>query len=129
MKAILVLDEMPKCCGDCPCWNANDRKDWCGVTDNTLDGIDLEKVRPSWCPLKQMLEKIDISEQSDKDFDSYPDGEYLADKIVESQGCKRHGCCTDVYCGYNACIDELEGIFFKYEDDELDFSGFGGDWP
>lgn len=59
--------------------------------------------------LKPLPQKIDILEQSEKDFDSYPDGEYLADKLVESQGYKRRGCCADVYHGWNACLDEITG--------------------
>ena len=68
MKAILVID-LPKCCGEtpCPCWNDNDRKDWCGATNMTLTGCDIEKERPSWCPLKPLpsYKAVDLNDTRD----------------------------------------------------------------
>lgn len=81
-KAILVID-MPKSCEDCPCWNADDRKDWCGATNVTLTGCDIEKERPSWCPLKPMPNKKTIFH------------EYEFEDLMN--------------LGWNACIDEILG--------------------
>ena len=65
MKAILVID-MPKCCGEpCPCWNGDDRKDWCGVTYKTLTGCDIEKERPSWCLLRPLPEQMSWGHTAD----------------------------------------------------------------
>ena len=99
MKAILVVD-MPKCCGEtpCPCWNADDRKDWCGATNVTLTGCDIEKERPSWCPLKPLPEKkepfYDINIQ---EYDIRIDG-------------------------WNACLEELlnTGLNYSKEGEELE---------
>lgn len=53
MKAVLVIEEMPKCCFACPlsvdrwCYGTND----CGISESWEE-------RPKWCPLKKLPEQI-----------------------------------------------------------------------
>lgn len=113
MKKILILDV--DSCYFCPCssaevgWLGNITRSVCQATgeENTvfMDGV---SGVPDWCPLKPMPKKINLEEQEDIDAEAYPNP-YLADKIVESHGYKRHGCCNDVYCGWNACLNEITG--------------------
>lgn len=57
-KAILVIDEMPKCCNNCPCNYEDNHFNWrCGATKDYLYGEEEEK-RPSWCPLKELPQRI-----------------------------------------------------------------------
>ena len=112
MKGMLVINQMPNNCYDCKYCRFDARRynfRGCILTDTDVqDGtIDICKEVHSCCPLKPLPEKIDIFEQNDRDSDAYPDGEFLADKLVESQGYERHGCCDDVYFGWNACIDKI----------------------
>lgn len=60
-KAILVLDEMPECCADCPC-SFFERDNpilnlICGATQEDANNVG----KTDWCPLKEMPEMIDIS--------------------------------------------------------------------
>ena len=52
MKLILVLDEMPISCSDCPCFY--DELDKCQVMWWHGD----EEKRPGWGPLKEMPERL-----------------------------------------------------------------------
>jgi hypothetical protein len=57
MKAVLVFDEMPRGCVDCPCFDIGDTDIMlCNVRDPYR--IKDMFVRPSWCPLKKMPEQI-----------------------------------------------------------------------
>ena len=105
MKAMLLID-MPNICDECPfSWKTD--KEWLLSCQLEHDLGTSKGQKPTWCPLKPMPEKIDIYEQQKKDFNSYPD-EFLADKLLERHGYERTGCCADVYCGWNVCIEELE---------------------
>ena len=48
--------EMPKCCADCPCGNAQDG--WCYVHNEVLErmenGYPSTETRPKWCPMKEV---------------------------------------------------------------------------
>ena len=85
-KVILVIDEMPNNCSECPCCN----EDECGNQYKGYIGDYLEwnSGRPSWCPLKPMPEKKDV-ELNEKHF-------YFEDAIKYA-----------VYKGYNKCIDKI----------------------
>ena len=66
MKAILVIDDMPNCCTACPFFEfINDYEDDCRTRCNVKFGRINEygtDVRPKWCPLKPMPEKMDEDE-------------------------------------------------------------------
>lgn len=86
-KAVLVIDEMPGCCGDCPCFNAV--YIGCHIIYEKI-GIDTAYFgsRPCFCPLKEIPERkpdlgIDIIHPESLEVEYYNDG-------------------------WNACIDELE---------------------
>lgn len=80
MKAILVIDEMPKRCGECPC--VNDEFEFCRADEKIRD-CDRYKT-PTWCPLKPLPQKKELF------------GKIPLDKMAE-------------YIGWNACIDEITG--------------------
>ena len=81
-KAILVLDEYPSICRECPLCNTSNDDDYCcdiiGDVDGEYDGIDQR------CPIKPMPEKYNREEQLDVSSECFADG-------------------------YNACIDEILG--------------------
>lgn len=52
MKAILVIDEMPNTCLDCP---LNGYENVCNVT--LEDNYDYLTEKPTWCPLKSLPKK------------------------------------------------------------------------
>lgn len=83
MKAILVLNEMPKNCLKCPIGkNVSIPLETCIQCPIGKCVIDEEtKTRPDWCPLKPMPEK--------KQHTLYSIGAWNS--------------------GYNACIDEILG--------------------
>ena len=84
MKAILVLDEMPKGCVCCPC--SDDEDHFCRAKSEYYYSLG----RPSWCPLKELPQKRYTS------FDPETiDGEPLSVLTV-------------YYEGWNECIEELE---------------------
>ena len=60
MKAILVLNEMPKNCLECPIGkNISIPLETCIQCPLGKCAIDAEtEIRPDWCPLKPMPEKI-----------------------------------------------------------------------
>ena len=54
-KALLIID-MPRYCGICPCFGQDEDFIFCGVNDEILHGYHGYSKRPDWCPL------IDIKE-------------------------------------------------------------------
>lgn len=80
MKAILVIDEMPKNCDECPIRFIGEPNEWCWYLKHGLDDI---KSKPKWCPLKPMPEKKE-------------EGDYMEDYD------------SLVAIGWNACIKEIE---------------------
>lgn len=103
MKAILVLDDMPKNCLECPFRYKSEEMPLGNFTYQSLFRCKFEpeglceddgdtvylndimmKSKPDWCPLKPMIEKKDRNKVV---------GDYL------------RGRCD----GYNACIDEILG--------------------
>ena len=59
--------DMPKCCADCPCGNAQDG--WCYVHNEILErmenGYPSTETRPEWCPMKEVKHGKWIIEISD----------------------------------------------------------------
>lgn len=83
-KAILIMDDMPECCADCPC-SFVERDNpilnlICGVAQEDAYNVG----RPDWCPLRELPEK----EHNDNGYDEYSDG-YDA--------------------GFNACLKKIAG--------------------
>ena len=78
-KAILVLNEMPLSCYECPLHNYH----FCDVNGDPID----YDVRPSHCMLKELPEKHEI------------DRSKCSDPFYE----------FEFEYGYNQCIDEIIG--------------------
>lgn len=89
MKAILILDEMPRCCDECQL--NYDMGFGCDALPMIIETpVDMKEMhnedsRPSWCPLKKMPERKRLPHETDDD-------DILFGKT----------------CGWNACIEELE---------------------
>lgn len=99
MKAVLVLDEMPKCCDDCQLnYDLGFNCDALPmIIETPVDKREMhnEDKRPSWCPLKEMPKKrgkMFLTERSQND----------TDLMVKSAFAN---CYTD---GWNECIEEIE---------------------
>ena len=59
-KMVLVIDE-PNACIDCPCHYYEEPKLWCGFDGKDLKFDDIETFRPSWCPLKPLPQKQELT--------------------------------------------------------------------
>lgn len=69
-KAILIMDDMPECCADCPC-SFFERDNpilnlICGVTQEDAYNVG----KPDWCPLRELPEKKErrIGEHGERMF-------------------------------------------------------------
>ncbi len=83
-KAILIMDDMPECCADCPC-SFFERDNpilnlICGVTQEDAYNVG----KPDWCPLRELPEK--------KETNYYMNNKEKG--IVE---------------GWNACLEKITG--------------------
>jgi hypothetical protein len=83
-KAILIMDDMPECCADCPC-SFFERDNpilnlICGVTQEDAYNVG----KPDWCPLRELPEKIPELKSGYEDI---------------STSIRR--------VGWNACLDEI----------------------
>lgn len=80
MKAILVLNDMPKNCGDCPC--VCEELAFCQADEKNKD-CDWYKT-PSWCPLKPMPEKVvvDMSESHEAYYQTDPQSRIIPNKWI-----------------------------------------------
>ena len=89
MKAILVLNEMPKNCLECPLGkNISIAIETCIQCPLGKCAIDTEtEIRPDWCPLKEAPQKQPTEMKTINDD---------INKLVFNEG-------------YNACIDEILG--------------------
>lgn len=98
MKAILVLNEMPKNCLECPLGkNMSIPIETCIQCPIGKCVIDEEtEIRPDWCPLKPMPEKKKERYGMERQT-STGHWETYKEEI------------DSVATGYNACIDEILG--------------------
>ena len=89
MKAILVIDEMPKSCDDCVLIYPDKYNDmWCCIAcDCVVEENVTAGTLHKWCPLKQLPQKK--SAYKFKDFN----------RLIENAQVE----------GWNACIDEILG--------------------
>lgn len=80
MKAVLVIDEMPRNCAECPIRFSGEPNEWCWYLRHGLDDI---KTKPSWCPLKYLPSK-ELDDDGSTEWDIY-------------------------YQGWSDCLDEILG--------------------
>lgn len=64
MKAILMLNEMPECCLDCPCSYTygyrvgSPTDDVCEIDNRKLTKENMNNKTPDWCPLIEINDNI-----------------------------------------------------------------------
>lgn len=96
-KAVLIMD-MPESCGECPfCRGLNEckvkkylvRDRLCTIF--TVDAQIMEGGKPSWCPLRELPEKMEVC------------GTYNAEYYAKG------GKMPSYKTGWNACLDEILG--------------------
>lgn len=56
-KAVLVMD-MPENCADCQLADDDPSGLYCPLADDYYDGTDSTEDKASWCPLRELPEKI-----------------------------------------------------------------------
>ena len=93
-KAILIID-MPNSCDECPVRSFIEYGKWCAGHDNLY--INSYPVKPDWCPLKPMPEKIDVP--------NWDDNIKAKNKNAEEVGIYMYN--RGHYHGYNICIDKI----------------------
>lgn len=86
-KAILIMDDMPECCADCPC-SFFERDNpmlnlICGVTQEDAYNVG----KPDWCPLRELPEKREINHNKNH---------YISNFWTEAKN-----------VGWNACLDNI----------------------
>lgn len=85
-KAILVLNEMPDKCGNCPClqqWYDDEHEEWYEMCFYRYCKIENTESKLNICPLKPLPQK------------KLPNGSDIFNDYVR---------------GYNDCIDEILGV-------------------
>jgi hypothetical protein len=83
-KAVLVMDEMPECCADCELADDDSSGLYCVPADEYYDGKESTEDRASFCPLRELPEKIPELKSGYEDI---------------STSIRR--------VGWNACLDEI----------------------
>lgn len=88
-KAILIMDDMPECCADCPC-SFFERDNpilnlICGVTQEDAYNVG----KPDWCPLWELPER----KKTFTTLECHPNGRW-------TEGMK---------AGWNACLEKITG--------------------
>lgn len=96
-KAILIMDDMPECCADCPC-SFFERDNpilnlICGVTQEDAYNVG----KPDWCPLRELPEK--------KESDSFLIEAVKNDCFDGTDSDTAYFNGKDA--GWNACLDEI----------------------
>lgn len=98
-KAILILDEMPECCEECPAFMAG-HPNICKARvfrtpkkNKFFVPVDDINKKPEWCLLKPMPERFTDYVQCEDEND-----EYEVYKEISENGERR---------GWNMCIDEI----------------------
>lgn len=98
MKAILVIDDMPKNCDECPIRLSGEPNEWCWLLKHGLDDI---KTKPEWCPLKPMPQRQNTDEEKSS-LEYIYEAENLDD--FQTRGASYLYGHVD---GWNACLDEI----------------------
>lgn len=91
-KAILIIDEMPKNCGECKLYMNNGNSYWCKATGIDTTGFTI----PASCPLKPMSQKKEIYYPTTNGITTLLEGEYTLNDYLHDKG-------------WNDCIDEMLG--------------------
>lgn len=52
-KGIILVDEIPDKCEDCPCCHRDDYNYYCQTNDKKVDW----ETRPDWCPIQELPER------------------------------------------------------------------------
>mgnify|MGYP007098820846 CR=1 FL=1 len=92
-KAILIMDDMPECCADCPC-SFFERDN---PILNLICGVEQEDAynvgKPDWCPLRELPEKMEVCgkyPQPGKPIPSYRFGwNACLDEILKTDGMRK----------------------------------------
>lgn len=82
-KAVLIMD-MPECCADCQLADDDPSGLYCVPADKYYDGEESTEDRASWCPLRELPEKM-------------PDLEHGYENVEKSI----------IRTGWNACLDAI----------------------
>lgn len=82
-KAVLIMD-MPECCADCQLADDDPSGLYCVLADDYYDGSDSSEDRASFCPLRELPEKIP----------ELKSGYESIDRTLHREG-------------WNACLDEI----------------------
>lgn len=82
-KAVLIMD-MPECCADCQLADDDPSGLYCVPADKYYDGEESTEDRASFCPLRELPEKI-------------PDLEHGYENVEKSI----------IRIGWNACLDMI----------------------
>mgnify|MGYP007103173908 CR=1 FL=1 len=82
-KAVLIID-MPECCADCQLADDDPSGLYCVPADEYYDGKESTEDRASFCPLRELPEKI-------------PDLEHGYENVEKSI----------IRIGWNACLDMM----------------------
>ena len=86
-KWIIVLDEIPKRCSECPCCQYEGQYDRsCGENGEDID-VDWYSQKPDWCPIKKIPERLEELKQPHSIND------------YQRKGFSK---------GFNACLEEIE---------------------
>lgn len=109
MKGIIVLDEVPKSCVDCPmCYHAEDmslgqfkyeRLYRCKLEPEEVEQVYLEDIlhkKPDWCPIKAIPEKL-----------NYKGAEAINGLTINEKSIQAID--EAVKLGWNSCIDAITG--------------------
>lgn len=98
MKAILVIDEMPNQCIECPCYRqVRDDSfllEYCNANEKRLTWQEVAEV-PEWCPLKPLPTKITTATLSEKEQER-------TELLTEMALLKTYA------DGWNDCLEEIE---------------------
>ena len=86
-KAVLVMD-MPECCADCQLADDDPSGLYCVFSDDYYDGSDSSEDRASFCPLRELPEKVNHPDYCDNGrFDKGWNA--CLDKILKTDGLRK----------------------------------------
>lgn len=89
-KAVLIMD-MPESCADCQLADDDPSGLYCPPADDYYDGSDSSEDRASFCPLRELPEKMEVC------------GTYNSEYYAKG------GKMPSYKTGWNACLDEILG--------------------
>lgn len=107
-KGIIILDEIPDRCEDCPCCHTDDYNYYCQINYKKVDW----ETKPNWCPIKidNFSDKKIINEENDENvlIQYYEDSNRIWNYFVEGFKCE---CGCNVYhLEYHKDTNQLFGV-------------------